>query len=192
MSNETVFFILGISLVVVAVVVSFVGLRFQKFPPSGPILAGGILAVAALVVATTTFAWRNASDEKAQRDAETPQTEASTTTTGESTTGTSTTETSTTAASSAEGAELFTSQGCSGCHTLAAASSTGTTGPDLDGALKGKTADFIKTSIVEPNAEIAEGYPPDVMPENFGTTLTDDQIDSLVQYLVESTSGGSK
>ncbi len=34
MSNQTVFFILGISLVVVALVVSFAGLRFQKFPPS--------------------------------------------------------------------------------------------------------------------------------------------------------------
>ena len=52
---------------------------------------------------------------------------------------------------------MFESQGCTGCHTLAAAGSTGTTGPDLDGALKGKSTAFIKESIVDPNAEIAEG-----------------------------------
>ena len=34
MSNQTLFFVLGISLVVVALVVSFVGLRFDKFPAS--------------------------------------------------------------------------------------------------------------------------------------------------------------
>ena len=83
---------------------------------------------------------------------------------------------------------MFESQGCSGCHTLAAAGSTGTTGPDLDGALKGKSAAFIKTSIVDPNAEIAKGYPPNVMPQTFGD-LPPDQIDSLVAYLVQSTSG---
>ena len=32
--NETLFYVLGIALVVVALVVSFVGLRFEKFPPS--------------------------------------------------------------------------------------------------------------------------------------------------------------
>lgn len=30
------------------------------------------------------------------------------------------------------GAKLFTAAGCAGCHTLAAAHATGSTGPDLD------------------------------------------------------------
>ena len=80
-------------------------------------------------------------------------------------------------------------QGCSGCHTLAAAGSTGTTGPDLDGALKGKSAAFIKTSIDRPQRGVAKGYPPNVMPQNFGDLLSPEQIDALVAYLVQSTSG---
>ena len=161
-----------------------------------------------LVGATMTFAWRNADDEKADRDAELSQdvtaneqagntaeadeeagSGATTSTTATSTTESSTTSTTaSTGGSAQEGAQLFESQGCSGCHTLAAAGSTGTTGPDLDGALKGKSAAFIKTSIVDPNAQIAKGYPPNVMPQTFGD-LPPEQIDSLVAYLVQSTSG---
>src|SRR6478735_980032 len=67
MSHQTLFFICGISLVVIAVVVSFVGLRLQKFPASRALLAGGIAIVIALVVATGVFAWRNGEDEKAHK-----------------------------------------------------------------------------------------------------------------------------
>jgi cytochrome c oxidase subunit 2 len=202
--NDTVFYVLGISLVVVALVVSFVGLRFDKFPGTRGLLIGGTIAIAVLVGATMTFAWRNAADEQAARDAELNEAVTTNEQSGDTaeadeeagsgaTTSTTATSTTTTAATSAgspeEGAQLFESQGCSGCHTLAAAGSTGTTGPDLDGALKGQSAEFIKTSIVDPNAQIAKGYPPNVMPQTFGDLPTD-QIDSLVAYLVQSTSGG--
>src|ERR1044072_4096129 len=70
MDNETLFFVLGGALVVVAIVVSFVGLRFDKFPGSKGLLVGATIAIAALVVATMNFAWRNAEDEKKHRDAE--------------------------------------------------------------------------------------------------------------------------
>ncbi|MGH2951513.1 MAG: c-type cytochrome, partial [Solirubrobacterales bacterium] len=60
------------------------------------------------------------------------------------------------------------------------------TGPDLDGALKGKSAEYIETSIVDPNAEIAEGFPPDVMPQTFGDDLTPEELTALVDYLVQS------
>ena len=36
-----------------------------------------------------------------------------------------------------------------------------------------------------PNAEIAQGYQPSVMPETYESTLSDEQLDALVQYLVE-------
>jgi cytochrome c oxidase subunit 2 len=202
--NDTVFYVLGISLVVVALVVSFVGLRFDKFPGTRGLLIGGTIAIAVLVGATMTFAWRNAADEQATRQAELNQDVTTNEQSGNTaeadeeagsgaTTSTTAASTTTTAASTGgspeEGAQLFESQGCSGCHTLAAAGSSGTTGPDLDGALKGKSAEFIKTSIVDPNAQIAKGYPPNVMPQTFGD-LPADQIDSLVAYLVQSTSGG--
>ena len=53
---------------------------------------------------------------------------------------------------------MFNAAGCSACHTLADARATGTVGPDLDKSLKGKDEAFIRTSIVDPNAEIAKGY----------------------------------
>jgi cytochrome c oxidase subunit 2 len=86
-----------------------------------------------------------------------------------------------------DGKALFASNGCGGCHKLADAGSAGGVGPDLDAALKGKDAPFIKESIVKPNAEIAKGYQPGIMPPNFEQTLQPSQIDALVKYLQEAT-----
>jgi cytochrome c oxidase subunit 2 len=94
------------------------------------------------------------------------------------------------AAPSANGKQLFTSNGCNGCHTLKDAGATGTVGPDLDNVLKGQTPDFIKTSIVNPNAFIAPGFQKDIMPQTFGKDLTPAQIDALVKYLSDVTKGG--
>jgi cytochrome c oxidase subunit 2 len=87
------------------------------------------------------------------------------------------------------GQQVFTNAGCGACHTLAAAGSTSQVGPDLDKVLPGLSADQIRQSIVDPNAEITQGYQPNVMPDNFGDQLSSDQLDQLVQYLQESTSG---
>ena len=86
---------------------------------------------------------------------------------------------------------MFATAGCTGCHTLAAAGSTGTTGPDLDGALKGKPEAFIATSIVDPNAEVAKDFPPDVMPQTYGDELSPEELDALVAYLVEATAAAA-
>jgi mono/diheme cytochrome c family protein len=90
------------------------------------------------------------------------------------------------------GAQVFANNGCGGCHTLAAAKSGGTTGPNLDEVLSGQKPAMVEESIVEPNSKIAKGYPPDVMPQSFGETLSKKEIEDLVQYLIESTSGGGK
>jgi cytochrome c oxidase subunit 2 len=89
-----------------------------------------------------------------------------------------------------DGKALFTSAGCAACHTLAAAGATGTTGPDLGKVLKGKDPAFIKTSIVDPNAEIAPGYNANIMPGNFAQQLTPAEIDAIVKYLSDVTKGG--
>jgi cytochrome c oxidase subunit II len=86
------------------------------------------------------------------------------------------------AAGSIQGKTLFT-QPCGTCHTLADAGTTQETGPNLDNVLPGKDADFIRESIVNPNAEIAPGFKAGIMPEDFGEKLTSDQLDSLVEYL---------
>ncbi len=85
--------------------------------------------------------------------------------------------------------DLFAEQ-CGICHALEAAGTTSTTGPDLDDALAGKDAGFIEESIVDPNTEIAPGYQPDVMPQDFGTTLTPQDLKGLVDYLLQSVGSG--
>lgn len=85
------------------------------------------------------------------------------------------------------GEQLFADQGCGGCHTLAAAGTSGTTGPDLDEALRGQDQAFIRESIVDPNAMIADGFDSGVMPQDFGERLSGEELDALVEYLEQST-----
>jgi cytochrome c oxidase subunit 2 len=92
------------------------------------------------------------------------------------------------AAVAAAGKKLFAGQGCAGCHTLSDAGATGQVGPNLDKTLKGKDENFIRTSIVKPNAQIAPGFQPNIMPGNFGQALQKDELDALVAYLKEVTS----
>ncbi len=85
----------------------------------------------------------------------------------------------------AAGKAVFASQGCGGCHVFTAAGTNGQIGPNLDEALKGKDAAFIRESIVEPNAEIAQGYQPNVMPQDFGQKLSEKQQNDLVAFLTQ-------
>lgn len=97
----------------------------------------------------------------------------------------------------AAGKQVFTGVGgCASCHTMAAAGSTGTTGPDLDTRLKsdcalpasqsvrGKTlADCIQKAITDPYAYIPSGYTTGVMPSNFATRLKPNEITALVNFI---------
>jgi cytochrome c oxidase subunit 2 len=88
-------------------------------------------------------------------------------------------------AAAPDGKTVFTDAGCGGCHALADAGTTGGTGPDLDEALADAEQPFIEESIVEPEAEIAEGFSPGIMPPNYGETLQPAELDALVEYLAE-------
>jgi cytochrome c oxidase subunit 2 len=100
------------------------------------------------------------------------------------------------------GLAVFNTSGCAGCHTFTPAKATGKVGPSLDdlaqsyqeakaaGTTKaGNLAAFIKESIVDPNAFIAKGFAPNVMPKGFGSKLSAKQIDDLVGYLAKGGSG---
>jgi cytochrome c oxidase subunit 2 len=101
--------------------------------------------------------------------------------------------------SEAAGRQLFADTGCNGCHTLADADATGTAGPELDdlaaqaakyGKEEGQTPEqYVRTSIVDPNAFVVPGFDPDVMPGNYGDQLSPAEIDTLVEYLL-GVSGG--
>ena len=79
-------------------------------------------------------------------------------------------------------------QACGNCHALGAARTQGTTGPDLDTGLKGKSAEEIERSIVDPSAELAAGFS-DLMPKDYGEALTDAELRELVDYLAEQAGG---
>ena len=49
---------------------------------------------------------------------------------------------------------------------------------------------FVRTSITDPNAYVQKGYPKNVMPHTFGKSLSKQQLDSLVQYLIDSSKKG--
>ncbi|MGH3030994.1 MAG: c-type cytochrome [Gaiellaceae bacterium] len=89
----------------------------------------------------------------------------------------------------AAGREVFGAAGCNTCHTLADAGSTAEVGPNLDETLQGQDAAFIRESIVDPDAMVAEGFSPDLMPENYGEQLSDQELADLVAYLVQATGG---
>ncbi|MGI8606458.1 MAG: c-type cytochrome [Gaiellaceae bacterium] len=81
------------------------------------------------------------------------------------------------------GESVFTDAGCGACHTFAAAGSSAEVGPDLDESLQGKDEQYIYDSIVNPDAQITEGFQPGVMPKNYGEQLEDEQLGDLVAFL---------
>ncbi len=78
--------------------------------------------------------------------------------------------------------------GCITCHSLEP--DVVIVGPSQAGlATRAETrvagmsaADYIHQSIVEPNAYIVEGFAEGLMYQNYGTDLTEDQINDLVAY----------
>jgi cytochrome c oxidase subunit 2 len=104
--------------------------------------------------------------------------------------GSSATATPAATGGGADGRALFAANGCSGCHTLAKAGANGTTGPDLDKQLQSdaKSAgkplrEFVRQSIVEPDAFVAKGYSSGLMPKDFGDKLSPEELKTLVDYV---------
>jgi mono/diheme cytochrome c family protein len=96
----------------------------------------------------------------------------------------------------AAGKLVFTGVGtCASCHTLTAAGSTGTVGPNLNTIkaacaapasqkVRGKTLQAcIMKAITDPYAYIPPGYTAGVMPSNFGTRLKPNEITALVNFI---------
>jgi mono/diheme cytochrome c family protein len=86
------------------------------------------------------------------------------------------------------GEQIFTAAGCAGCHTLSKAGATGTIGPSLNdlansGDVKGSPEDYVRESVLDPDAVVVSGFQAGVMP-SFKGKLTDKQIQALVQYLL--------
>lgn len=79
------------------------------------------------------------------------------------------------------GQVLFQNLGCIGCHKIKGEG--GAVGPELTSIYADKDPDYIRQSILNPNAVIADGFQGNIMPPNFGERIGDTEMDSLIAYL---------
>ena len=94
----------------------------------------------------------------------------------------------------ARGIQLFQEKGCQACHSV---DGTPLVGPTVKG-LFGKTVtvitdgkerqvvaneDYLKRSLMEPNADVVAGFPP-IMPSQKGM-ITDEELEGIITYIKE-------
>ena len=87
----------------------------------------------------------------------------------------------------AAGKEVFLNvakPSCGNCHTYGPAGTTQTLGPNLDEGLQGMDANEIAQQIVNPDAQVTEGFPDNLMPEDYGQKLNEKQLSDLVAFLL--------
>lgn len=95
----------------------------------------------------------------------------------------------------AEGNRLYRSLGCVGCHSVDGSPNVGPTFQSLfgnavtlaNGGSRLADEDFLRESIILPNATLVQGYPP-VMPPY--PQLADSELDALVAFIKATTPGG--
>ncbi|MFQ5946753.1 MAG: c-type cytochrome [Anaerolineae bacterium] len=89
------------------------------------------------------------------------------------------------------GRSLAARNGCAACHSVDGSSLIGPTWQGLfgneetlaDGSTVLVDEAYLIESIVEPNAKIVRGFPPDIMPQDFAQKLSDEQIDAIITYI---------
>lgn len=140
------------------------------------------MARAALVLVLVTLAaalLAGCGEDLDTGEAVPPATEVVTDTTGEETTtgGETTTDGETEAGDAAAGEGVFASAGCGGCHTLEAAGTSGTVGPNLDEAMP--SLDRAVTTITNGRG----GMPA------FEGQLSEEEIRSVAAFVAESAGG---
>jgi mono/diheme cytochrome c family protein len=92
--------------------------------------------------------------------------------------------------SAARGKELFAAQGCQACHSVDGSPGVGPTQKGVfgkertlaDGSTVTADEEYLKNSITNPHDQIVEGYNA-VMPANYGDSMTNTEIESLVAYI---------
>jgi len=79
----------------------------------------------------------------------------------------------------AAGEDAALANGCTVCH-----STDGTTlvGPSWKGLSEADEA-YLRTSILDPDAELADGFAAGIMDQDYADRLTDADVDALVAYL---------
>jgi cytochrome c oxidase subunit 2 len=89
------------------------------------------------------------------------------------------------------GAKLAELKGCVGCHSADGSQGVGPTwlgkfGSEEtldDGTTVVVDEDYLHNSIINPNAQIVAGFQPNLMPSIYGDTLSEEDINSLIEYI---------
>lgn len=89
------------------------------------------------------------------------------------------------------GQKFATSNGCLSCHSVDGSVSVGPTWKGLygststlaDGSSLTVDDEYLKTAIIDPNYQVVQGYPANVMPKNFKDTLSEQQIADIIEFI---------
>ena len=94
------------------------------------------------------------------------------------------------AADPSEGSNLALINGCVGCHSVdPAVQMTGPTWANLADTAASRQpgtspANYLYTSITDPNQYVVAGYPAGVMPQTYGESIPQEDLANLVAYLL--------
>jgi mono/diheme cytochrome c family protein len=86
-----------------------------------------------------------------------------------------------------QGRRLFAEEGCDRCHSIAAIGADGKLGPRLD--TLDDDADDIAESIADPRADIADGFPEQLMPADYAERMSTADIRALSALVAAASSG---
>ena len=87
--------------------------------------------------------------------------------------------------------KLITNSGCTGCHSLDGSDGVGPTWKGLfgtdrklsDGSSVLVNEEYLIDSIKNPNAEIVDSYPANVMPQAYADQFSEDEINNIVAFI---------
>ncbi|HHL40792.1 MAG TPA: c-type cytochrome [Deltaproteobacteria bacterium] len=88
------------------------------------------------------------------------------------------------AAPAATGEEAVAKYGCNACHKIGGKG--GEIGPDLSSIGAERDESYIRRAIIDPNADVAEGYPAGMMPDTYKDQMTAGELELVVQLLAQS------
>lgn len=83
------------------------------------------------------------------------------------------------------------SPACSACHSLEpgitlVGPSLSNVGAEAGDRVSGQSAEaYLREAVVAPDLFVVEGFPPNVMPMNYGSQLTEQQITDLVAFMLD-------
>ncbi len=76
---------------------------------------------------------------------------------------------------------IVAKHGCGACHVIG--DQAGTIGPSLKTIGASKNKEYLRQAIIDPDAVVAKGYAPGMMPKTYGEQMKASELELLVNYL---------